>query len=151
MKRTNVVLDEHLLEEAVKISGERTYARTIERALREMVRRAQTVQGIEQLAGSGLWTGNLSEMRGDRPAAAQESHGVYGPRKRPLTPSVVEDAVDLYRRARRAGFTIRSSVDCLIGSCAARHRLTVVHRHRDYAALAKVGAIEHVDIGPYLS
>ena len=41
MKRTNVVLDEHLLEEAVKVSGEKTYARTIERALTEMVRRAR--------------------------------------------------------------------------------------------------------------
>ena len=37
MKRTNVVLDEQLLEEAVKVSGEKTYARTIERALTEMV------------------------------------------------------------------------------------------------------------------
>jgi len=26
MKRTNLVLDEHLLEEAVKLSGERTYS-----------------------------------------------------------------------------------------------------------------------------
>jgi Arc/MetJ family transcription regulator len=82
MKRTNVVLDEHLLEEAVKVSGERTYARTIERALREMVRRARAVHGIEQLTGSGLWTGNLSEMRGDRPVGAHEGRGVYRPRKR---------------------------------------------------------------------
>lgn len=82
MKRTNVVLDEHLLEEAVRVSGERTYARTIERALQEMVRRARAMHGIEQLAGSGLWTGNLSEMRGDRPAAAHESRGVYRPRTR---------------------------------------------------------------------
>ena len=51
MKRTNVVLDEELLEEAVRVSGERTYARTIERALQEMVRRAK-VRGIEQLAGT---------------------------------------------------------------------------------------------------
>ena len=49
MKRTNVVLDEHVLEEAVRVSGERTYARTIERALVEMVQRAQA-RGIEQLA-----------------------------------------------------------------------------------------------------
>lgn len=69
----------------------------------------------------------------------------------PLTPSLVEDAVDLYRRARRAGFTVRSSVDCLIAACAARHRLTVVHRDRDYTALARVGPVEHFDIGPHLS
>ena len=80
MKRTNVVLDEHLLEEAVRVSGERTYARTIERALEEMVRRSKAL-GIDQLAGSGLWVGNLSEMRGDRPARAGETRGVYRARK----------------------------------------------------------------------
>ena len=80
MKRTNVVLDEELLEEAVRVSGERTYARTIERALQEMVRRAKA-RGIEQLAGSGLWVGSLSEMRGDAPVA-RASRSVYRPRKR---------------------------------------------------------------------
>ena len=82
MKRTNVVLDEDLLEEAVRVSGEKTYSRTIERALEEMIRRAKA-QGIEQLAGSGLWVGSLAEMRGDRSASAvRESRGVYRPRKR---------------------------------------------------------------------
>ena len=81
MKRTNVVLDEHVLEEAVRVSGERTYARTIERALAEMVQRAQA-RGIEQLAGSGLWVGDLSQMRGDQVSAVRESRGVYRPRKR---------------------------------------------------------------------
>jgi hypothetical protein len=79
MKRTNVVLDEHLLEEAVRVSGERTYARTIERALEEMVRRSKAA-GIDQLAGSGLWVGDLSAMRADRPAA-RETRGVYRARK----------------------------------------------------------------------
>lgn len=80
MKRTNVVLDEQLLEEAVRVSGERTYARTIERALEEMVRRAKA-RGIEQLAGSGLWVGDLSEMRGDRGTIVRERQGVYRARK----------------------------------------------------------------------
>jgi hypothetical protein len=79
MKRTNVVLDEDLLEEAVRVSGERTYARTIERALQEMVGRAK-VSGIAQLAGSGLWVGSLSQMRGDAPVA-REHRGVYRARK----------------------------------------------------------------------
>ncbi len=81
MKRTNVVIDEHLLEEAVRVSGERTYSRTIERALEEMVRRAKA-RDIDQLAGSGLWSGDLSEMRGDRPPVVHKSQGVYRPRKR---------------------------------------------------------------------
>lgn len=81
MKRTNVVIDDQLLEEAVRVSGERTYSRTIERALEEMVRRARA-RTIDQLAGSGLWVGQLSAMRGDSPLAAREPRGVYRPRKR---------------------------------------------------------------------
>ena len=76
MKRTNVVLDEVLLEEAVRISGERTYSRTIERALEEMVRRAKA-RGIDRLAGSGLWGGDLTAMRRDGAPAARESKGIY--------------------------------------------------------------------------
>jgi len=53
MKRTNRVLDEHLLEEAVRVTGERTYRRTLERALRDLVARARA-RRILDLAGSGL-------------------------------------------------------------------------------------------------
>ena len=81
MKRTNVVLDENLLEEAVRVSGERTYARTIERALEEMVRRARVNTAFQQLAGAGAWSGNLTEMRRDAPVA-RETRGIYRPRKR---------------------------------------------------------------------
>jgi Arc/MetJ family transcription regulator len=80
MKRTNVVLDEVLLEEAVRVSGERTYSRTITRALEELIRRAKARQ-IQRLAGSGLWSGDLAEMRADAPVV-RESSGVYRPRRR---------------------------------------------------------------------
>lgn len=60
----------------------------------------------------------------------------------PLEQAVVDSAVDLYRQARRAGVTVRSSVDCLIAASAIRHGLTVLHRDRDYAALAKVSALQ---------
>ena len=59
----------------------------------------------------------------------------------PLGVAVVEEAVDLYRRARRAGLTVRSSVDCLIAACALRHGLTVLHRDRDYPSLARVSTL----------
>jgi Arc/MetJ family transcription regulator len=64
MKRTNLVLDERLLEEAVRISGERTYSQTVERALEEFVRRFRS-RRILELAGSGLWEGDLGSMRND--------------------------------------------------------------------------------------
>ena len=65
MKRTNLVLNGALLEEATRLSGERTYSRTVERALEEFVRRAKA-RRILELAGSGLWQGDLSEVREDR-------------------------------------------------------------------------------------
>ncbi|HYT32826.1 MAG TPA: type II toxin-antitoxin system VapB family antitoxin [Thermoanaerobaculia bacterium] len=65
MKRTNLVLDENLLEEATRLAGERTYSRTVERALEDFVRRIRAGRILE-LAGTGLWEGNLSEVREDR-------------------------------------------------------------------------------------
>ena len=73
MKRTNLVLDAELLEEATRLSGERTYSRTVERALRDFVKRARA-RRILDLAGSGLWRGDLAVVRGDR--------GTYRTRRR---------------------------------------------------------------------
>ncbi len=59
----------------------------------------------------------------------------------PLGQGVVEEAVGLCRRARAAGFTVRSSSDCLIAACALRHGLTVLHHDRDFGVLARVSAL----------
>ena len=64
MKRTNLVLDAQLLEEATRLSGEKTFSRTVERALEEFVRRIKARQ-ILSLQGSGLWDGDLGVMRRD--------------------------------------------------------------------------------------
>jgi len=65
MKRTNLVLDSSLLEEAQQLAGERTYSRTVERALQDFVRRAKA-RRILELAGSGAWQGDLNMVREDR-------------------------------------------------------------------------------------
>jgi hypothetical protein len=62
MKRTNLVLREELLDEVVRVSGERTYSKAVERAMEEFVRRARARQ-ILSLQGSGLWEGDLSTLR----------------------------------------------------------------------------------------
>lgn len=67
MKRTNLVLNAELLEDALRLSGERTYSRAVERALEEFVRRVRAGR-IMDLAGSGLWEGDLRDMRGDAAA-----------------------------------------------------------------------------------
>lgn len=54
---------------------------------------------------------------------------------------IFDEAVSIYRRGRRAGFTIRSSVDCLIAACALRHDLEIVHLDRDYDAIASVAPL----------
>ena len=72
MKRTNLVLDEDLLKEATRISGEKTYSAAVMRALETFVRRAKARQILE-LQGTGLWEGDLSEMRRDRARARKRA------------------------------------------------------------------------------
>jgi predicted nucleic acid-binding protein len=60
----------------------------------------------------------------------------------PMERELYEEAVGLYRSARRAGITLRSSVDCLIAACAVRHGLTVLHDDRDYAHLSAVSPLQ---------
>jgi predicted nucleic acid-binding protein len=67
--------------------------------------------------------------------------------EKPLGQDVVEEAIDLFRRARRAGLTVRSGVDCLIAACALRHNLTVLHRDRDFPALARISGLDHRTVG----
>jgi len=59
----------------------------------------------------------------------------------PLTKDVFLEAAQMYRSARRAGLTIRSSTDCLVAACAIRHDLTVAHVDRDYDHLARISAL----------
>jgi Arc/MetJ family transcription regulator len=73
MKRTNLVINEDLLKEATRLSGERTYSRTVERALEDFVRRIKA-RRILELAGSGLWEGELREMRSDQVGASRKTY-----------------------------------------------------------------------------
>jgi Arc/MetJ family transcription regulator len=66
MKRTNLVLDESLLEEATRLSGAKTWSAAVQQALRDFVRRAKA-RRILELRGSGLWEGRLADMRRDMP------------------------------------------------------------------------------------
>lgn len=73
MKRTNLVINEDLLEEATRLSGERTFSRTVERALEDFVRRIKA-RRILELAGSGLWEGDLKEMRSDKVSVSKKAY-----------------------------------------------------------------------------
>jgi predicted nucleic acid-binding protein len=60
----------------------------------------------------------------------------------PLTLTVIEHAVDLYRTARRQGLNVRSEVDFLIAACALRNDCEVLHRDRDFPALARISRLQ---------
>ena len=79
MKRTNLVLNEELLEEATRLSGERTFSAAVNQALEHFVRRAKAGRILE-LAGRGLWEGDLSEMRGENRARSSKRKATRGTR-----------------------------------------------------------------------
>lgn len=58
-----------------------------------------------------------------------------------------ESAASLRRTARVRGLTVRSAVDCLIATVAIREGVPIVARDRDYRMLARVSALEVLDVG----
>jgi hypothetical protein len=66
MKRTNLVLDERLLVQATQVLAAKTYSAAVNTALEEVIR-LRKIQSIPQFFGSGIWEGDLSQMREDRP------------------------------------------------------------------------------------
>ena len=47
------------------------------------------------------------------------------------------EAAEIYRLSKRKGFTIRSSVDCLIAAIAIRHGVPIMHADRDFDTIAR--------------
>jgi Arc/MetJ family transcription regulator len=65
MKRTNIVLDEELVEICLKSTGIKTRRALIDHALRELLRH-ESQKKILELKGKVDWEGNLNEWRESR-------------------------------------------------------------------------------------
>jgi len=63
--RTNVIIDDNLMESALKVSGLRTKKDAIEEGLKLLVQMKSQAK-IKGFRGKLKWTGNLDEMRSDR-------------------------------------------------------------------------------------
>ena len=63
--RTNIDIDDRLLEEAMLAVGLPTKKATVEEALRRLVQEDRRRRAVAGLAGSG-WDGDLKEMRHGR-------------------------------------------------------------------------------------
>ncbi len=61
--RTNIVIDDQLMSEALKTSGLKTKKEAVEQGLLLLVRHNKQ-QAIRKLRGKLKWEGNLDEMRG---------------------------------------------------------------------------------------
>lgn len=72
MKRTNLVLDGDLLEQATRSLGAKTYSATVNLALAEVLR-LRKIQSLPRFFGQGLWQGDLPEMREDKTERAPRS------------------------------------------------------------------------------
>jgi Arc/MetJ family transcription regulator len=64
MRRTNLVLDEHLLAEATQVLAAKTYSAAVNTALEEVIR-LRKIQSLPLFFGSGIWEGDLPQMRDD--------------------------------------------------------------------------------------
>ena len=62
--RTNVVIDDHLMERALRSSGHKTKRAVIEEGLRLLVQ-YHSQKKLRSLKGKITWEGDLAEMRSD--------------------------------------------------------------------------------------
>ncbi len=62
--RTNIVVDDGLMAEALKLSNIKTKKDVVDQALKLLVQVKQQ-EAIRQLKGKLTWEGNLSKMRAD--------------------------------------------------------------------------------------
>jgi len=62
--RTNIVVDDNLMAEALKLSDIKTKKGVVEEALKLLVQ-VKRQEAIRKLRGKLNWEGNLSEMRLD--------------------------------------------------------------------------------------
>jgi len=63
--RTNIVIDDTLMADALKASGLSTKKEVVEQGLKLLVRRSRQ-QEIRNLRGRIKWEGDLDEMRGGK-------------------------------------------------------------------------------------
>jgi Arc/MetJ family transcription regulator len=76
--RTNVVIDETLMAEAMRCSGLRTKKAVIEEALRTLVR-LKSQERIRNLRGKLRWEGDLDTLRAGRAGTEPDSVPDFAP------------------------------------------------------------------------
>ncbi len=66
MGRTNIFLDDELVEQAMRLTGARTKREVVEIALRRLVEKGSLYRAIRRLEGKFEWQGDVAAWRADR-------------------------------------------------------------------------------------
>ena len=67
MGRTNIEIDDGLIEEAMRLAGARTKREIVDIALRRLVEKGSLYRSIRKLRGQLEWEGDVDSWRGSRP------------------------------------------------------------------------------------
>ncbi len=79
--RTNIDLDDTLIEEAMRATGETTKTGVVHRALRELLR-VEALRSVRSTRDLKSWTGSLDQMRERQPTVVREAKATYGTTRR---------------------------------------------------------------------
>ena len=66
MGRTNIELDDMLVEKAMRLTGAKTKREVVDLALRRLVEKGQLYRAIRRLRGRLSWEGDLDAWRSTR-------------------------------------------------------------------------------------
>jgi Arc/MetJ family transcription regulator len=61
--RTNIVLDDDLIKQAMQVTGAKTKRQAVDRALRELVARGSVYRALRKLKGKMPWDGDVHAWR----------------------------------------------------------------------------------------
>jgi Arc/MetJ family transcription regulator len=68
MARTNIVIDDKLLEQAMRLTGARTKREAVDIALRRLVEKGGLYRALRRLRGELVWEGDVAAWRSARTA-----------------------------------------------------------------------------------
>lgn len=70
MGRTNIELDDELIDRAMRLTGARTKREVVDLALRQLVEKGALYRAIRRLRGKLAWQGDVAAWRGSRAGRA---------------------------------------------------------------------------------
>lgn len=70
MGRTNIELDDELIDKAMRLTGARTKREVVDLALRQLVEKGALYRAIRRLRGKLAWQGDVASWRASRAGRA---------------------------------------------------------------------------------